>query len=69
MTVLEIVKKYLETNGYDGLVAEDRECACETDDLAPCGEIRGDCEAGHRVEDVHVDESGYQSWGIVAGKK
>ena len=39
MTVLEIVKLYLEANGYDGLYDDD--CGCGKDDLAPCAGI--DC--------------------------
>jgi len=35
MTVEEIIKEYLTTNGYDGLCCED--CGCGIDDLAPCG--------------------------------
>lgn len=46
MTVLEIVRAYLEQNGYDGLYAS-CECACKKDDLAPCGQIGEECEAGY----------------------
>ena len=34
-TVLEVVKEYLATHGYDGLCTEG--CGCSVDDLAPCG--------------------------------
>jgi hypothetical protein len=46
MNVKEIVKKYLDDNGFDGLYNED--CGCLKDDLAPCGEILYDCEAGYK---------------------
>lgn len=50
-TVRQIVGEWLVANGYDGLVAEDRECGCLVDDLSPCG---GDdimnCEAAYRGE-------------------
>ena len=51
MTVIEIVKKYLEENGYEGLVHADGECGCELDDLAPCDEwfCQG-CEPGYKVK-------------------
>jgi hypothetical protein len=45
-TVIQIVKAHLEANGFDGLFSSGN-CACKKDDLAPCGEIQGDCEAGH----------------------
>jgi hypothetical protein len=36
VTVLKIVKAYLEANGYDGLYYIEDECGCYKDDLAPC---------------------------------
>jgi hypothetical protein len=45
-TVLQIVTDHLTTNGYHGLVADDRECACELGDLAPCESLGDSCEAG-----------------------
>jgi hypothetical protein len=45
-TVLQIVTDHLTANGYHGLVAEDRECACELGDLAPCESLGESCEAG-----------------------
>ena len=50
MTVEEIVRDYLKENGYDGLCEHIGACACSVDDLAPCGEIQNDCEAGTRTE-------------------
>ena len=50
MDVHEIVKKYLQTAGYDGLVEEHGDCACLSTDLAPCGEMKQGCVAGHRVD-------------------
>lgn len=38
MTVKEIVKNYLENNGFHGLCSD--ECGCELNDLFPCN---GDC--------------------------
>jgi hypothetical protein len=47
MTVLDIVKYWLESNGYDGLYTD--ACGCELKDLAPCGgEGIADCEAGYK---------------------
>lgn len=46
MTVLDIVRQYLESNGYDGLY-DAGECACKRDDLAPCGNIGHDCMPGY----------------------
>ncbi len=48
MNVHDIVKKYLEDNGYDGLCTD--ECGCHIDDLMPCcqeGIIS--CEPGYAM--------------------
>ncbi len=50
MTVLEIVRKYLEENGYDGLCNPELECGCGLSDLAPCGELGLDCVPAHAAE-------------------
>lgn len=39
MTIREIVRKWLEENGFDGLCGE--ECGCAIDDFAPC--VNWDC--------------------------
>lgn len=36
---------WLKRHGFDGLYNADGPCACEVDDLYPCGE-RGDCRPG-----------------------
>lgn len=46
-TVEEIIKEYLESNGFDGLYNESIDCACKIDDLAPCGGISMGCTAGY----------------------
>ena len=46
MTVIEIVKKYLTENGYDGLYNSDSECGCTTKDVPLC-EACDLCEAGY----------------------
>ena len=43
MNVYDIVKEYLQSHGYDGLVGLG--CACLLDDLAPCGKV-ADCVPG-----------------------
>ncbi len=45
-TVREMVIAALESGGYDGLVADDSECACDLSDLVPCGELGEQCTAG-----------------------
>jgi hypothetical protein len=45
MTVTEIIKEWLSANGYDGLCNDD--CGCLTDDLNPCCEYTGNCEAAY----------------------
>ena len=49
MTIKEIVKKYLEENGYDGLASPDLECGCPIDDLMPCDKPNAEeCVSGHK---------------------
>ena len=48
MNVLEIIAEYLKANGYDGLMNEN-DCACELDDLIPCGEDFSTCEPGYKI--------------------
>jgi len=47
MNVKEIVKQYLEQNGYDGLAGEG--CCCLKNDLFLCGIDGSDCVAGHKI--------------------
>ena len=44
--VIDMVMAALRAGGFDGLVHECSECACELDDLAPCGEMGESCMAG-----------------------
>lgn len=67
LCVRQIVQKYIRENGYDGLWCDD--CACVTDDLAPCGQIGEDCEAGHKRtvpkdESCGCDGQGSEHWHI-----
>lgn len=34
----EFILAALKAQGFVGMVAEDRECSCDTDDFAPCGD-------------------------------
>lgn len=43
------IAKYLQNSGYGGLFSSEGECACENDDLFPCGEMPADCEAGYKI--------------------
>ena len=63
MTVLDIIRGYLRRHGYDGLCNTDIECGCQTDDLAPCGNVGYDCQPG--VKEMQPDGD----WLIVTGKK
>jgi hypothetical protein len=47
--VLEIIKKYLLDNGYDGLWNKDGECGCEINDLQPCGGDFSSCKPGFKI--------------------
>ena len=47
MNVYDMIREYLERNGYNGLVSDDGECGCVLDDLAPCDEMNN-CWAAYR---------------------
>jgi hypothetical protein len=54
MNVREIVQEWLALRKFDGLYNPDV-CACEVDDLEPCGKMTRDCEAGYRVDGCDED--------------
>lgn len=53
MDVKDIVRKFIEQNGYDGLFSPEGECACLADDLSPGDCLAENCEAGYRVDEEH----------------
>lgn len=67
MNVEEIVKQYLEQNGFDGLYKEDFrgevKCCCEASDpfsscssfYFPCSEYFMDCEPGYKTSQSQDD--------------
>lgn len=57
-TIKEIVAKYLKESKFDGLFNPDGECACKNDDLFPCDEFTGNCEAGYKTKCNCEDEDG-----------
>ena len=65
-TIKEIVKEYLETNGYEGLFYPG-ECACELEDLMPCDEPNMNCEPGYK-EPCDPKECGDHEFHISKGK-
>lgn len=54
MNVKEIVVKYLDENGYDGLAAED--CGCGKRELFVCGEICLHCKPAYKRTEVNCNE-------------
>ena len=67
-TVKEMVKKYLEDNGYCGLYDDEKECGCDLNNLMPCHEpVLNDCKAGYKApcdcgdHDYHIVENKPQS--------
>lgn len=45
----EIIKEYLEKNGFDGLYSDDGDCGCEVSDLMPCeSDDCMSCNAGYK---------------------
>jgi len=72
MTIGEIVKKYLEDNGYDGL-CNYGECGCENSDLMPCDCVSNNCEASHKEKPTEDNYEDYDpednpDWVMVPGK-
>jgi len=60
--VLDIVLMFLGNNDYDGLGNSNCGCACLKSDIAPCGEINGDCRAGYKkLCTDECDHEGYDS--------
>lgn len=62
MNCKQIVLQYLKDNNYDGLFNLDGECACDLNDLMPCGDCSVDCMAGYKTpcecgdHDWHIGE-------------
>ena len=57
-TVKEIVKQWLEANGFDGLFHVEGSCGCLVDRVSafmPCDEPDGGCTAGYKI-DYKADE-------------
>lgn len=64
----EMIRIYLEQNGYDGLVERDSECGCELDNLMPCeSDDVLSCQAGHKIMECTCGEG--CPFHIVAGKR
>jgi hypothetical protein len=62
MNAKEIIKKYLEENGYDGLYCSDMECGCIKDDLFLCNSCPAECEAGYLVDPPEEYKDEYDIW-------
>jgi hypothetical protein len=63
MTVKEIIIKYLEENGFEGLHSE--ECGCSIDNLAACDENCLNCIPGYK----HLDPNGEFNYVITESKE
>lgn len=49
MDTKDIIIKYLNENGFDGLFNFDAPCGCLATDLAPCGNLSSDCKPGYKI--------------------
>lgn len=56
MKVIDILKEYLQENGYDGLCNPEAECGCLIDDLCPCNSYMLECVPGYKK---FVDDNDY----------
>lgn len=52
MNVKDIVKAYLEANGFTGLYNPYDPCGCDIDDLMPCDSAAPACQPGHRCTEA-----------------
>lgn len=48
--IKEIVKAFLEKNGFDGLFDDLGACGCENSDLMPCDESVWNCLPGYKIK-------------------
>ena len=70
INVGEIVMEYLRANGYDGLVDESSDCACELDDSEPCCYMTSACQPGHKVPcDCSDHDPHDHDFHMLAGKR
>lgn len=53
ISVKEIVKKYILTNGFHGLCGHD--CGCPLNDLFTCGESGDSCVPGYCYKSIDPD--------------
>ena len=66
MTGKDIIRKHLGENGYDGLFCAEAGCACEKEDLFPCGSAPDTCEPGYKKDCACEDQE--HGWHIEARK-
>ncbi len=67
MNINDIVKQWLEANGYDGLFFGEWDCGCENSNLYPCGERFHDCVPAYRGPATPGDGAG--KWSMYASKE
>lgn len=63
-SVKEMVREFLDANGYDGLCNPDAECGCMKDDLFICGYGQaGSCVCAYEGKPPDwAGEEGYDGW-------
>ncbi len=57
--VQDIIIKFLDENGFDGLCNGDIECGCHKSDIAPCGSDCMGCEPAYQSKNP---PEGYDTW-------
>lgn len=58
MKTIDIVRAYLEANGFDGLVHGDTECGCHLGDFHICGEDFSQCKPAYKQDLEPGDDRG-----------
>lgn len=59
MDVHDIIVKFLDDGGFDGLCNGDIECGCHKSDLAPCGESCTSCQPAYQSDNP---PEGFDTW-------
>ena len=67
MEMIDIIKKHLTENGYDGLVNTEIPCGCHLGDLCFCAECFLECSPAYKYHDPRPGKE--HQWGMFTQKE